>query len=207
MKRLLEGYRQFQREVFPGQRDHFHLLSECQSPRTLFITCSDSRIVPSLILQTEPGDLFLCRNVGNIVPPNGAAVEGVSATIEYAVQVLGVEHIIVCGHSDCGAIKAALNKKLLEPLPLAGHWLQYVESAWNYLDSSSREADPELQALIHANIIAQLENLKTHPEVVAALAEGRIELHGWFYDILHGTIESYDPGTGRFHPLDGPGVE
>jgi carbonic anhydrase len=202
MKRLLDGYRRFQREIFPGRREHFHLLSDRQAPEVLFLTCADSRVVPDLILQTEPGDLFICRNVGNIVPPKGEIAGGVSATIEYAVQVLKVKHIIICGHSDCGAIKASLNKESLATLPQAGVWLRYVESAWNYLDPAARDSDPELLALIHANIIAQLENLKTLPEVSAGLAEHSLEIHGWFYDILSGKIKAYDPETGKFRPLD-----
>jgi carbonic anhydrase len=203
LKRLVEGYERFHREIFPQRREHFHLLSERQAPDTLFLTCADSRVVPDLILQTEPGDLFICRNVGNIVPPYGQVSGGVSATIEYAVQVLKVKHIIICGHSDCGAIKASLNKESLATLPAAGRWLRYVESAWNYLDPSQSASDPELLALIHANVIAQLENLKTHPEVSTALAAGHLELHGWFYDILTGAIESYDPVTRKFTPLHG----
>lgn len=202
MKRLLEGYRKFHHDIFPQRKEHFHLLSDRQAPEVLFLTCADSRVVPDLILQTEPGDLFICRNVGNIVPPSGELPGGVTATIEYAVQVLKVKHIIICGHSDCGAIKAALNKESLATLPHAGEWLRYLDCAWKYLDPASRESDPELVALIHANIIAQLENLKTHPEISSAIAEGRLEIHGWFYDILTGTIEAYDPATGKFRALE-----
>lgn len=200
LKQLLDGYRRFQRDVFPGLRKHFHLLSEKQAPDTLFVTCADSRVVPNLFLQTEPGDLFICRNVGNVVPPYGELAGGVSATIEYAVQVLGVKHVIVCGHSDCGAIKASLNKKSLESLPAAGHWLEYIESARDYLDATAPEGD--LDAMIHANVIAQLENLKTHPAVAAALTRKKLEVHGWFYDILSGTIESYDANSGKFLPVN-----
>lgn len=207
MKQLLEGYRRFHSDVFPQRRDHFHLLSEGQSPETLFLTCADSRVVPDLILQTEPGDLFIGRNVGNVVPPHGEMEGGVSATIEYAVEVLKVKHIIICGHSDCGAIKAALDKQSLASLPSARHWLRYVESAWNFVDPSVRGSDTELLALIHANVIAQVENLKTHPEVSAALAQQRLEVHGWFYDILSGTIESYDLELKKFVPLGGSTAE
>lgn len=201
MKRLLDGYRRFHSDIFPLRREHFHLLSDRQAPDVLFLTCADSRVVPDLILQTEPGDLFICRNVGNIVPPSGEVAGGVTATIEYAVRVLKVRHIIICGHSDCGAIKASLNKESLATLPHAGVWLRYLESAWKYLDPAERDADAELLGLIHANVIAQLENLKTHPEVSAALADDSLQVHGWFYDILSGTIEAYDPATGKFSPL------
>src|SRR5664279_5681643 len=199
MKRLLDGYRKFQRYEFPGRRNLFHLLADRQAPDTLFLTCADSRVVPDLFLQTEPGDLFICRNVGNIVPPEGEIAGGVSATIEYAVQVLKVKHIIICGHSDCGAIKASLNKESLSALPHAGEWLRYLDCARNYLDQT--DPDPELLALIHANVIAQLENLKTHPEISSAIATHSLEIHGWFYDILTGTIEAYDPADGKFRPL------
>ncbi len=201
MQRLLDGYRRFHNEVFPQQREHFHLLSESQSPDTLFLTCADSRVVPNLILQTEPGDLFICRNIGNVVPPAGELTGGVSATIEYAVQALKVKHIIICGHSDCGAIKASLNKRSVAHLPAAGRWLRFIESARQYLPPGSDPSDPELVELIHANVLAQVENLKTHPAVIAALAEKRLQLHGWFYDILSGTIEAADPSSRTFRPL------
>ena len=118
MEKLIDGYLRFRADVFPQWKDHFHLLKESQSPRVLFITCADSRVVPSLIFQAEPGDMFLCRNAGNVVPPMGEAAGGVSATIEYAVEVLKVEHVIICGHSDCGAVRAALQPELTRNLPL-----------------------------------------------------------------------------------------
>jgi carbonic anhydrase len=200
LKRLVDGYRRFQHDEFPGLRKHFRLLSDRQAPETLFVTCADSRVVPNLFLQTEPGDLFICRNVGNVVPPNGELAGGVSATIEYAVQVLKVKHVIICGHSDCGAIKAWLNQESLRSLPAAGRWLKYVDNASKFLDPAAAPGD--IEATIRANVISQLENLKTHPEVAAALEEKRLEVHGWFYDIMSGTIERYDPPTGKFTPLD-----
>jgi carbonic anhydrase len=204
MKRLLEGYAKFRREAFGKWKDHFHLLSEIQSPEVLFITCADSRVVPDLILQTEPGDLFICRNVGNVVPPAGELPGGVSSTIEYAVEVLKVKHVIICGHSDCGAAKAALDRQSLHRLPLTEKWLRYIESAWKYLDPGTPTDDPRARhtALIHANVIAQLENLKTHAEIARGLAHGTVQVHGWYYDILTGTIESYDQQARRFVPLE-----
>ena len=119
MKRLIEGHKRFLAEVFPGKKSHFHLLSERQAPEVVFITCSDSRVVPDLILDTEPGDLFITRNAGNVVPVTSSDVDGVTATIEYAVEVLKVKHAILCGHSDCGALKAALDHKALTNLAQA----------------------------------------------------------------------------------------
>lgn len=212
MKRLLEGYGRFRREIFPQRRGHFRLLADSQQPDVLFITCADSRVVPDLIFQTEPGDMFLCRNAGNIVPPAGAMPGGVSATIEYAVEVLHVRHIIVCGHSDCGAIRAVLppdphdprTRRDLSRLPLTAKWLGYVEPAWKHLPPGISHADvPTLHvALIRANVIAQLENLKTHPEVARALAHNEVVVHGWYYDILTGSVETYDERERRFVELE-----
>src|SRR5664279_1113376 len=131
MEKLIEGYKCFLAVVFPGRQSQFHLLAETQAPETLFITCSDSRVVPDLILQTQPGDLFITRNAGNVVPMGGTDVDGVTATIEYAVEVLKVKHAILCGHSDGGALKAALDRKGLEGLPKARRWLSHVEGAFS----------------------------------------------------------------------------
>jgi carbonic anhydrase len=205
MQHLLEGYRRFRREVFPQKKDHFHLLAELQKPDALFITCADSRVVPDLILQTEPGDLFLCRTVGNIVPPHGQLPGGVSSTVEYAVEVLRVHHIIVCGHSDCGAMKAVMNPPDSSRLPLTAKWLGFAEAAWKYLDPGVDRSDARSlhAALIHANVIAQVENLKTHPEVARGIAQGSLQVHGWYYDILTGAIDAYDESRRQFLPLDG----
>lgn len=204
MKNLVRGYIKFRKEVFPERKDHFHLLAEGQAPEVLFIACADSRIVPDLILQTEPGDLFIARIVGNVVPPSGAMAGGISATIEYAVAVLKVKHVIVCGHSDCGAVKAVLHRKDVSRLPTTYTWLQFVEAAWQYRNHDDPMGDEKAQhtALIHANVIAQLHNLKTHPEVAAALAKGTLQVHGWYYDIMSGAIEAYSQQARRFEPLE-----
>ena len=203
MKRLLEGYARFRREVFPQWKDHFHLLAELQKPETLFITCADSRVVPTMIFQTEPGDMFLCRTAGNVVPPYGAMPGGVSATVEYAVEVLHVRHVVVCGHSDCGAVKAVFDRRDLSRLPVTAKWLGFLETAWKYLDPEcGQEAHSRYAGLIHANVVAQLENLKTHPEVAQRMAEGELQVHGWYYDILTGAVEGYDEATRRFRPLE-----
>src|SRR5277367_6418997 len=128
MQRLIEGHKKFLAEVFPARKSHFHLLSEGQAPESLFITCADSRVLPYLIMGTEPGDLFISRCIGNIVPITSQDVDGVTATIEYAVEVLRVKHAIVCGHSDCGALKAALDRNSLESLPKARRWLDHIQA-------------------------------------------------------------------------------
>ncbi len=203
MKQLIEGHKRFLKEVFPARRSQFRLLAESQAPEFLFITCSDSRVVPDLILGTGPGDLFISRNAGNVIPVTGNDIDGTTATIEYAVEVLKVKHAIVCGHSDCGAMKAALNRKGLEHLPKASRWLHHVESAF----SNRQPPNPadgehaELTSLIRGNVVAQLMNLKAQPSVASAVARGDLTVHGWFYDILSGQVERYDEQQRRFVPL------
>lgn len=203
MQRLIEGHKRFLDEVFPAKKSHFHLLSEGQTPAWLFITCADSRVVPDLILSTEPGDLFIARSIGNVVPITSQDVDGVTATIEYSVDVLKVRHAIVCGHSDCGAMKAALDRRSLANLPKARRWLDHVQAAFAYrqpLNPADGES-AELASLIRGNVVAQLMNLHAQPPVVRAEAEGRLTVHGWYYDILSGRIEQYDEEMRRFLPL------
>ena len=200
MQRLIEGHKKFLAEVFPARKSHFHLLAEGQTPEWLFITCADSRVLPDLILGTAPGDLFISRSIGNVVPITSQDVDGVTATIEYAVEVLRVRHAIVCGHSDCGALKAALDLKSLENLPKARRWLEQVETAFAFrqpLNSADGES-AELASLIRGNVVAQLKNLEAQIPVRSAMAEGRLTVHGWYYDILTGRIEEWDEGLRRF---------
>jgi carbonic anhydrase len=207
MQRLIEGHKKFLAEVFPARKSHFHLLAEGQTPEWLFITCADSRVLPDLILWTEPGDLFISRSIGNVVPKPSQDVDGVTATIEYAVEVLKVRHAIVCGHSDCGALKAALDRKSLENLPKAQRWLEHVEAAFAYrqpLNPADGES-AELASLIRGNVVAQLKNLEAQAPVQHAMAEGRLTVHGWYYDILTGRIEEWDEGLRKFVGLGGVG--
>jgi len=203
MDRLIAGHKHFLAEVFPGRRNQYKLLADRQAPECLFITCSDSRVVPDLILGTGPGDLFISRNAGNVVPVASNDVDGTTATIEYAVEVLKVKSAILCGHSDCGAMKAALDRKSLESLPKAKRWLSHVEGAFTHrqpLNPADGE-HAELASLIRGNVVAQLLNLKAQPSVARAVSEGRLEVHGWYYDILTGRIERYDEGAKKFIPL------
>ena len=203
VQRLIEGHKRFLQDIFPARRGQFRLLAESQSPEYLFITCSDSRIVPDLILGTGPGDLFISRNAGNVIPVTANDIDGTTATIEYAVEVLKVKYAIVCGHSDCGAMKAALNRQGLEKLPKASRWLRHVEAAFTHrqpLNPADGE-HAELAALIRGNVVAQLMNLKAQPAVAKALAHGELAVRGWFYDILSGRIEEYDENARRFVPF------
>jgi carbonic anhydrase len=201
VQRLIEGHKQFLAEAFPQRRSQFRLLAERQAPDTLFITCADSRIVPDLILQTQPGDLFICRNAGNVIPRAGEPAGGVSATIEYAVQVLRVRHLIVCGHSDCGVIRALMAPQTLEGLESVRDWLHHVQPAWDYLAEVDRNSGDLHTALTHANVLVQLDNLRSHHYINAAVSEGRLLVHGWYYDILSGKIEAYDQPSSKFSAL------
>jgi carbonic anhydrase len=184
---FLKGASRFQQHVYPRHRDLFEKLAMGQRPDALFITCADSRIDPCLLTQTKPGELFICRVIGNIVPPYPDAIGGVSATIEYAAGVLRVPAIVVCGHTDCGVMKGALDPEALEEFPNVTAWLRYAEV-------SSRD----LLVLTERNVVAQLKNLRTHPSVAARLEAGDLTLHGWVYDIGEGAITAYNEETSAF---------
>ncbi len=203
MKKLIEGFARFKSDVYPQHRERFHELASQQNPDTLFIACSDSRVVPGILLQVGPGELFVCRNAGNIVPSWGEHTGGVSATIEYAVEVLGVKDVIVCGHSDCGAMKAALSPQQVGHLPAISHWLHHVDRAVDIVNERSGEADErrKLDMLIEENVIIQLENLMTHPSVAEKVLAGALQLHGWIYDIPHAEFKIYDVEKHTFVPL------
>ncbi|MEC4167485.1 carbonic anhydrase [Pseudomonas sp. MS-1(2024)] len=201
---IVEGFLHFHREVFPQQKDLFKKLATVQRPRAMFIACADSRIVPELITQSAPGDLFVTRNVGNVVPPYGEMNGGVSTAIEYANLALGVQHIIVCGHSDCGAMRAVLNPQSLEKMPTVKAWLRHAEVAKSMVQencSCANEAE-SMHVLTEENVIAQLQHLRTHPSVASRMASGQLFIHGWVYNIETSQIKAYDAESGSFLPLD-----
>jgi len=200
MQNLIEGLHRFQTDIFGTQRELFERLAEGQSPEVLFITCSDSRINPNLLTQTEPGELFILRNAGNIVPPYGAAQGGEAATIEFAVAGLGVKDVIVCGHSHCGAMKGLLEPPPQRDFPALTQWLSHAESTRRIVRDKyvGREGPSLLNVTIQENVLAQMENLRTHPVVASGLAQGKLKLHGWVYKIETGEVFGYDSGTGQF---------
>lgn len=203
LRRIVDGFQHFRQEVFPQQEELFKKLAHEQKPRAMFITCADSRIVPELITQSSPGDLFVTRNVGNVVPPYGQMNGGVSTAIEFAVMALGVHHIIICGHSDCGAMKAVMDPQTLERMPTVKAWLRHAEVAKTVVEQNCGCANHEtLGILTEENVVAQLDHLKTHPSVAARLASGQLFIHGWVYDIESSQIKAYDAEQGRFRPLD-----
>ena len=200
MYRLLEGVRSFRREVYPRRRDVYEKAARTpQRPDTLFVTCADSRIDPELITQSGPGEIFVTRNVGNLVPAYGEMLGGVSAVIEYAVAALDVSHVVVCGHTDCGAMKALLHPEQAKQLPTVEAWLRNAEAARRVVDAHGPAADGDLlNALIEENVRLQMTHLRTHPSVAGRLAEGRLTVHGWVYDIGQGDVRIHDAESDRF---------
>jgi carbonic anhydrase len=200
VEKILRGLKRFKKKVFPKHRELFHKLALQQRPTALFITCSDSRIDPCLLTQTKPGELFLCRVIGNIVPRYPESIGGVSATIEYAVGVLGVPDVIVCGHTDCGVMKGVLNPEALKPLANVSAWLDHAQPAREALaDYVGDLSDPEyLLALTERNVVEQLKNLHSHPSVAARLKQGNLKLHGWVYHIGKGIVTTYSRRREKF---------
>jgi carbonic anhydrase len=204
MNPFVNGYKKFRAEVYAPQIKKYQNMAKSQAPKTLFITCADSRVVPSVFTQTAEGDLFQCRVVGNLIPAHGNNAGGVTSAIEYAVMVLNVNHIIVCGHSDCGAMRAFSHPEKLEGLKAVRSWIEHADSAI----TMSREhhghlhGDAFVAALAKENVVSQLQHLHTHPCVATRLRRGTLETYGWYYDIGEGTIEQYDPATQTFLPLD-----
>lgn len=202
MKDIIDGFLRFQRDAFPERVKLFKDLATQQRPRALFISCSDSRLVPELVTQREPGDLFVIRNAGNIVPSYGPEPGGVSASVEYAVAALQVADIVICGHSDCGAMTAIATCKCLEHMPAVAGWLRYADSARVVNEARQHPDQPtKVAAMVRENVIAQLANIQTHPSVRLALEEGRVTLHGWIYDIESGRIDAFDGRSGSFVSL------
>lgn len=200
MQKLIEGLHHFQQNVFGTQQELFERLSQGQNPETLFITCSDSRINPNLLTQTQPGDLFILRNAGNLIPPYSPTAGGEAATIEFAVKGLKVKDVIVCGHSHCGAMEGLLHPEKTEGFPALNRWLEHAEVTRRIVTElyPSRTPEERLNVAIQENILAQMENLRTHPSIAAALAAGRIRIHGWVYKIETGEIFGYQPEKRQF---------
>ncbi|HLV26492.1 MAG TPA: carbonic anhydrase [Gemmatimonadales bacterium] len=209
MQKLVEGVHRFQESIFRTDRELFERLAHGQKPETLFITCSDSRINPNLLTQTDPGELFILRNAGNIIPhadqPNG----GEAATIEYAVSLLRIRDIIICGHSHCGAMQGLLTPEVLEPLPAVSQWMEHAKSTRELMKEkyAHLRGNALLTATIQENVLAQLENLRTHPAVADGLRAGSLHIHGWVYKLETGEVFSYDPGEEQFVPITAVSVD
>lgn len=204
MEKLIEGNIAFKSEIFELRRELFERLAQGQSPKVLFITCSDSRIDPNLITRSDPGELFIIRNAGNIVAPIGTGVSGEASTIEYAVEVLGVTDIIICGHTHCGAMVAILHPEKLAKLPAVSGFLAFAEATRRIVERKHAHltGDERVEEAVKVNVLVQLDHLRTHPSVAARLAENSIHLHGWIYRLETGEILVHDPARGAFVAYD-----
>ena len=203
MLKLIDGHRLFLSHIFPQKQGFYRELAAGQDPRFLFIVCSDSRVQPTEFLMAGPGDLFSDRSLGNVVPEPGSGETEASAVIEYAVVALKVDHVIVCGHSNCGAMKALLDPGLVAGMPTVARWLDHarptleaVERKYGHLGGQEL-----LDATIRENVLVQLDHLRRQACVAPRLADGRLQIHGWVYDLETGRVSAHDPRTGQFLPL------
>ncbi len=205
MKRVLEGLTLFQKIAYPRHKELFERLAKNQTPQAVFIACSDSRVVPNLMVQAEPGDLFIIRNAGNIVPPAGSSYGGTTASLEYAIVALGIRDVILCGHSNCGAMTGVLHPEMLDGMPAVKQWVSYAETARRAAVEAHPDApDAEmLENVVDYNVIAQIRNVLTFPFVRPLVETGELELHGWVYDIATGHVKGLDASGRRFVPLGG----
>ena len=205
LEKLKAGIRRFQSEVYAPKAEEYRLAAKRpQAPHTLIVACADSRVDVEAITSSGPGEVFVTRNVGNLVPPYSGTPGGVTAVIEYAVAALGVKHLVVCGHSDCGAMKALLKPHSTEELPAVDHWLHHGRAALKIVQalSDGSESDSEkLERLTEVNVLAQLVHMKTHPSVAGAWASGKLTISGWVYDIGSGTVRIAEDGQRKFVPV------
>ena len=205
MLKMVQGVINFHKNVLPGLRHQFAQLGNGQSPDTLMIACSDSRVVPNLFASTDPGDLFVIRNPGNLVPAyqnTTTAQTSEGAAIEIAVDTLKVKDIIVCGHSHCAGMTALLNEE--KATPQLKQWLRHGQKAKStfHLGKAFNDSLPAAEQLSQLNVMSQLENLKTYPEVLDHLKAGTLRLHGWWFDIAAGNVYAFDPEEKKFLIID-----
>ncbi|MDE1160451.1 MAG: carbonic anhydrase [Acidobacteriaceae bacterium] len=202
LERLKEGVRKFQAGPYTENAEKYKLAATTpQKPHTLMITCADSRIDIETVTSSVPGVLFTTRNVGNLVPAYGEMLGGVSAVIEYAVSALGVQHIVVCGHSDCGAMKALQNPASLEALPTVKQWLRNAHAASVVAEMMAPEQEEpmsKLKRLTERNVLLQLQHLKTHPSVAGAIAKRELTVSGWVYELGSGEVRIAEDGQDEF---------
>ena len=200
-ERLIEGIRRFRTAVYPDREAAYTKAeAEPQQPHTLIVACADSRIQLEIITQSGPGEIFVTRNIGNMVPTYGEMLGGVSAVLEYAVTALKVQHIVICGHTDCGAMKALLDPAPLDRMPTVRRWLRNAEAAL----SVAREIESDddfLMKLTKQNVLMQMTHAKTHPSVAGAIARGELIVSGWVYEIGSGNVLIYDEKTRSFEPV------
>ncbi len=204
LAKLVKGVEKFRTQIYPGQRQIFQQLSHGQQPIAMFFTCADSRILPNVLLQTGPGEIFTERTPGNIAPKYSDHIGGVTASVEFAVMALRVPLIVICGHTDCGVIKALLEPEGASGMPALQSWMRHSLPARERLLQENRNLSREekLRLLTEYNVLTQIENLKTHPAVEARLAAGELALAGWIYDIGNGSVRSARLDSGCFEALN-----
>lgn len=204
MEKLIDGIQEFRETYYAEHQEMFELLSHGQKPKFLFITCSDSRVDPNLITHSEIGELFVIRNAGNIIPPFGSANGGEGAALEYAINALGIEQVIVCGHSHCGAMKGLLKlEKLEHEMPLVYQWLRHSEATLRLVKDNYRSySDDELiEITIAENVLTQIDNLKTYPIVRSRLYQGKLKIYGWIYHLETAEVLAFDPESHAYKHL------
>lgn len=205
MQKLVDGIHRFQKEAFSQDQKLFETLAKGQNPLALFITCSDSRIDPNRLTDTKPGELFIQRTAGNIVPPYGSVFAGEACTIEYAVMALKIRDIIICGHSHCGAMAGLLDPASIEDMPAVKEYLKHAESTRRIVkENYAHLTDPDklLTLTVEENVLVQLESLRTHPSVAAAVGRGELKLHGWVYKFETGNVFGFNPAENAFLPIE-----
>lgn len=203
MEKLLQGLREFQENYIPDHQELIRKLAKGQYPRVLFIGCSDSRVDPTIITQAEIGDLFIIRNAGNIIPPYEATNGGEGATIEYAMEALDIRQVIVCGHTQCGAMKGLLQiGELEEKMPLVYHWLRHTEATRKLVEDhySDLPKKEKLDLMVAQNVLTQIDNLQTYPSVRSRLHSGSLAIHGWIYKLETAQLLAYDEESKSFVP-------
>ena len=209
LEHLKDGIRKFRAEVYPPQAERYkRVMSEPQRPHALIITCADSRIHPDTMTQAQPGDIFTTRNIGNMVPQYPEMMGGVSAVLEFAVTAMQVEHIAVCGHSECGAMKALLEPETVESMPTVKSWLTNAHAALveaKRIQAERRERGEDegdlLRLVTEQNVLLQMRHVRTHPSVAKAMETGGLTVSGWVYDIAEGTVRITEDGEGNFEPV------
>lgn len=205
MQKLASGIHSFQKGYFARNRELFEKLAiDGQTPETLFITCSDSRVLPNHITGSGPGELFIVRNVGNLIPKLDL-IGGTASALEYGVQVLGVSHVIVCGHTKCGAIEAMMEPERTEKLPLVRRWLQQTKRVREVIVQRYGDLTPEAQriAAVEENVLLQLENLREYDFIRDKMDQGKLQISGWVFDVETGNVFDYDPDACEFALLGG----
>lgn len=203
IQHLIAGIDRYQKNVHPQRAAEFEKLAGGQKPWALFVTCSDSRVNPNLLTQTQPGELFIIRNAGNIVPPFPTPGCSEGGTLEFAIEGLAIPHIIVCGHSDCGAMKASLAPDQAAGMPSLQQWLETSIDSAAEIQADQALTDPidRLAALTEKNVLSQLAHLKTYRCVAQGIEKGTLQLHGWVYDFAKGEVRAFKDNARGFIPL------